>query len=131
MAIPASFLLGACAKVGLDALIDEATGYQYDRTVDALRVKLKAYLAEEMRDWESTFPEELWIEFARLTNWKGTVTQRPKYWGTLVTKLVYSYWDADVCKWLKENKPHPQKGRNWHQWLTEQSWARDWSITRQ
>lgn len=38
----ASFLLAACAKVGLDALIDEATGYQYDRAVDALRVKLKA-----------------------------------------------------------------------------------------
>jgi len=120
MAIRASFLLAACAKVGLDALIDEATGYQYDRAADALRVKLKAYLADEMRTWESTFPEELWLEFGRLTNWKGTVTQRPKYWGILVTELVYSYLDADVCKWLKENKPHPQKGRNWHQWLTEQ-----------
>jgi hypothetical protein len=73
-----------------------------------------------MRDWETTFPEDLWVEFARLTNWKGTVTQRPKYWGILVTALVYSYLDADVCKWLKDNKPHPQKGRNWHQWLTEQ-----------
>ncbi|HEV2462703.1 MAG TPA: P63C domain-containing protein [Acidobacteriaceae bacterium] len=120
MAIRASFLLGACAKVGLDALIDEATGYQYDRAADALRVKLKAYLADEMRDWESTFPQELWLEFGRLTNWKGTVTQRPKYWGILVTELVYSYLDADVCRWLKENKPHPQKGRNWHQWLSEQ-----------
>jgi P63C domain len=120
MAIRASFLLGACAKVGLDALIDEATGYQYDRAADALRVKLKAYLADEMRDWEPTFPQELWLEFGRLTNWKGTVTQRPKYWGILVTELVYSYLDADVCKWLKENKPHPVKGQNWHQWLSEQ-----------
>jgi hypothetical protein len=99
------------AKVGLVALIDEATGYQYDRT-DALRVKLKAYLAEEMRDWEKTFPDELWQEFGRLTNWKGSVTQRPKYWGHLVTELVYTYLDADVCKWLKENKPQPQHGRN-------------------
>jgi len=73
-----------------------------------------------MRDWEKTFPDELWKEFGRLTNWKGSVTQRPKYWGHLVTELVYSYLDADVCKWLKDNKPQPQHGRNWHQWLNDQ-----------
>jgi hypothetical protein len=72
-------LLAACANVGLVALIDEATGYQYDRTEDALRVKLKAYLADEMRKWEPTFPEELWKEFQRLTKWKGGITKRPKY----------------------------------------------------
>jgi hypothetical protein len=120
IAVKASMFLAACAKVGLVALIDEVTGYQYERAADALRVKLKAYLAEEMRDWEKTFPDELWQEFGRLTNRKGSVTQRPKYWGYLVTELVYTYLDADVCKWLKENKPQPQKGRNWHQWLSDQ-----------
>jgi len=120
IAIKASVFLASCSKVGLIALIDEATGYQYDRAADALRVKLKAYLAEEMRDWEKTFPDDLWQEFGRLTNWKGSVTQRPKYWGHLVTELVYTYLDPDVCKWLKENKPQPQHGRNWHQWMTEQ-----------
>ena len=120
IAIKASMFLASCAKVGLIALIDEATGYQYDRAADALRVKLKAFLAEEMRDWEKTFPDDLWVEFGRLTNWKGTVTYRPKYWGHLVTELVYTYLDADVCRWLKENKPQPQKGRNWHQWLSDQ-----------
>ncbi len=106
MAMKASALLGACAKVGLDALIDEATGAQYDRAADALRVKLKAYLEDEMRKWEKTFPDELWVEFARLTNWKGTVTQRPKYWGRLVM--------------LKENAPTPRHGQNYHQWLSGQ-----------
>ncbi len=120
IAVKASMFLAGCAKVGLIALIDEATGYQYDRAVDALQVKLRAFLAEEMRDWEKTFPDELWQEFGRLTNWKGSVTQRPKYWGHLVTELVYSYLDADVCKWLKDNKPQPQHGRNWHQWLNAQ-----------
>jgi hypothetical protein len=37
MAIKASMFLSACAKVGLEALIDEATGYQYERAEDALR----------------------------------------------------------------------------------------------
>lgn len=117
MAVKAGMFVTACAKVGLDALIDEATGYQYDRAEDALQVKLRAYLADELRKWEKTFPDELWVEFARLTNWSGTVTQRPKYWGKLVTELVYEYLDPDVAKWLKENEPQPRMGRNWHSWL--------------
>jgi hypothetical protein len=120
MAIRASVLLGACAKTGLDALIDEATGAQYDRAADALRVKLYAYLEDEMRKWEKTFPDELWVEFARLTNWKGTVTSRPKYWGKLVMELVYQNLDKDVAKWLKENAPAPRHGQNYHQWLSGQ-----------
>ena len=120
MAIKAGMFVTACAKVGLDALIDEATGYQFDRARDALEVKLRAYLEEEMRPWEKTFPDELWKEFGRLTNWKGSVTQRPKYWGYLVTELVYGYLDSDVTKWLKENVPQPKHGRNWHQWLSGQ-----------
>jgi len=120
MAIKASMFLSACAKVGLDALIDEATGYQFYRANDALQVKLHAYLEQEMRAWEKTFPDELWVEFGRLTGWKGSVTQRPKYWGKLVMELVYEYLDKDVAEWLRENAPKPQKGQNYHQWLSSQ-----------
>ena len=72
----------ACAKVGLIALVDEATGYQYDREEDALQMKLKLYLSEEIRKWEPTFPDELWKEFGRLTKWDGPVHSRPKYGGS-------------------------------------------------
>lgn len=120
MAVKAGMFVAACAKVGLDALVDEATGYQYDRAADALQVKLRAYLEDEMRKWEKTFPDELWLEFGRLTNWKGAVTKRPKYWGKLVMELVYEYLDPDVAKWLKENAPKPIHGQNYHLWLTSQ-----------
>ncbi len=120
MAIKASMFLVACAKVGLDALVDEATGYQAFRDSDALQVKLRAYLEKEMRKWERTFPDELWIEFGRLTDWKGSVTHRPKYWGHLVIQLIYEYLDPDVAAWLKANAPAPRKGQNYHQWLTAQ-----------
>ena len=39
MALKASMFFAACAKVGLEALIDEATGYQIDRAQDALQVR--------------------------------------------------------------------------------------------
>ncbi len=116
----AVMFLAAVAKVGLIALIDEVTGYQYERAEDALQLKLKLYLTDEMRKWEKTFPDELWREFGRLTNWKGPVHQRPKYWGHLVMELVYSYLDPDVAEWLKKNAPKPIHGHNYFQWLNEQ-----------
>lgn len=116
----ASMVLAASAKVGLIALIDEATGYQYERAQDALRLKLRLYLEEEMRQWEKTFPDELWEQFARLTNWSGAVTHRPKYWGKLVMELVYGYLDADVADWLRKNAPTPRRGQAYHQWLSSQ-----------
>jgi P63C domain len=81
------------------------------RAGDAIRVKLRLYLEEEMRPWEKTFPDELWIQFGRLTRRQGSIHSRPKYWGHLVNELVYEYLDADVYEWLKENAPTPRKGK--------------------
>jgi hypothetical protein len=119
-AIRAGMFLAACAKVGLIALIDEATGYQYERAETALQFKLKLYVQEEMRKWERTFPDELWVEFQRLTRWSGPLHERPKYWGKLVMELIYEYLDPDVADWLRRNAPRPQHGQNYHQWLSGQ-----------
>lgn len=120
IAIRASILLAAFAKTGIEAAIDEATGYQYERASDALQTKLKLFLEEEMRPWEKTFPDELWIQFGRLTRWRGPIHERPKYWGKLVMELVYEYLDPDVADWLKNHAPEPRHGRNYHQWLSGQ-----------
>ena len=116
-AIRCSILLSACADIGLEALIDEATGYQYDRREDELQIKLRLYIAEELRDWEKTFPDELWEEFGRLTNWSTPLSSRPKWWGKLVIELIYDTLDPDVAKYLRENKP--PTGIHWHRQLTE------------
>jgi len=120
IAVRASAALAAFAKTGIEAAIDEVTGYQYERAEDALRVKLRLFLEEEMRAWEKTFPDELWIQFGRLTRWRGPIHERPKYWGKLVMELVYGYLDPDVCDWLKQNAPKPRHGQNYHQWLSSQ-----------
>lgn len=117
MAMKASAFLSACAKVGLEALIDEATGYQYVRAEDALQVKLRAFIAEELRAWEKTFPDELWAEFGRLTGWKGTLHSRPKWWGRLVIEMIYDTLDPEIADYLKRNRPPP--GVHWHRQLTE------------
>ena len=116
-AIKCSILLSACADIGLEALIDEATGYQYERKEDELQIKLRLYIAEELRAWEKTFPDELWEEFGRLTNWRTPLKNRPKWWGKLVIELIYDTLDTDVAKYLRENRP-PQ-GTHWHRQLTD------------
>jgi hypothetical protein len=120
IALTANTFIRACSKVGIIALVDEATGYQYSREEDALQFQLKIFLSESLRKWENTFPDELWREFARLTRWPGTLHNRPTYWGKLVMELVYGYLDQDVCDWLRKNAPQPLKGQNYHQWLSGQ-----------
>ncbi|WP_313233983.1 P63C domain-containing protein [Delftia acidovorans] len=117
IAIKCAVLTAGLTRTGLDALIDEATGYQYERAADALQMKLKAFIAEELRAWEKTFPDALWEEFGRLTQWKGSLQLRPKWWGKLVIELIYDTLDPDVAEYLRKNKP--PAGVHWHRQLTE------------
>jgi hypothetical protein len=121
----ANAIIRGSSKIGIIALVDEATGYQYVRKEDALQFKLKLFLAEEMRGWEKTFPDQLWIEWARLTDWHGEPTKnRPRYWGYLVMDMIYRKLDPDVAEYIKKNKPKPKKGQNYHQWFNEDYGAR-------
>lgn len=54
----AQILLNAFAKVGVTALVDEATGFQQVRSPDALRLLVQQYIEEEKREWEKQFPAQ-------------------------------------------------------------------------
>nr|WP_286674417.1 P63C domain-containing protein [Clostridium sp. VAP52] len=110
------------AKIGIVALIDEATGYQNVRHSKELQLKMKYFLVEDdnAREWEKIFPDDLWFEFGRLTNWKGSLKKRPKYWGKLVKELIYNLLDKDIAEYLYKNKPPRYNGHiKYHQWLNE------------
>ncbi|HLG94276.1 MAG TPA: P63C domain-containing protein [candidate division Zixibacteria bacterium] len=113
-------ILAACAREGLIALIDETTGYQYDRIQEALRQKLSFYIKDGLEKWEPTFPDQLWETFRRLTKWEGPLNSHPPYWGKLVMELVYEYLENDVVDWLRHNEPLPKDGKNQRQWLQNQ-----------
>lgn len=119
IAIRCAILSTSFLRVGIIAQIDEATGYQYARAEDALQIKLRAFIADELRDWEKTFPDELWEQFGRLTKWQGSLHSRPKWWGKLVMELIYDALDPDIADYLRRNKPKPYHGQNYHQWLTQ------------
>lgn len=97
LAAEAGALLNAFAKVGVVALIDEATGYQQIRDPNALRILVQQYIEREKREWEKQFPDSYYDELNRLYGSKkltmtasGAVIQnRPMHFAKFTRKFVY------------------------------------------
>jgi P63C domain len=102
LARQAEIIVRSCAKVGIIALIDEATGYQKIREKNALQVKLQAFIADELQDWALMFPEEFWLELARLEGVHYSARSRPLRWGKYIMLFVYDAIDGDVGKELRK-----------------------------
>lgn len=117
IAAQAETLLRASAKIGIIALVDEATGYQRVRAATALRVKLQAFIADDIQEWARMFPEDFWLELARLEGIRYTPRSRPLRWGRYVMMFVYDAVDADVGRELRKKNPDPHFLKNHHQWL--------------
>jgi P63C domain len=109
----AEILIRAFARVGIIALVDEATGYQYDREREELQKILKAYISPELLKWERKFPDVFYKELFRLNEWDFTVSgikKRPGVIGTWTNKLIYEQLPKNVLKTLKEKTPKSEKG---------------------
>jgi len=119
LAEQAEIIMRACAKVGVIALIDEATGFQKVRAENALKLKLQAFISEDLQEWVRMFPEDFFVQLARLENVHYSPRNRPIRWGKYVMAFVYAAVDKDVAKALKERIPNPHKGQNLHQLLKE------------
>jgi P63C domain len=119
IAAMSEIIVRACAKVGIIALVDEATGYQRLREKQALQIKLQAFIAEDMQEWAKVFPDEFWLELARLEGIRYSPRSRPLRWGKYVMAFVYDAIDGDVGRELRKKNPNPTKGKNHHQWLRE------------
>ncbi len=102
-------------KVGIVAYIDELTHFQKERDKEALDIKVKAYIQEEARKWEKTFPDMFYQELARLCgfeNWK----KKPSFYGHITNK-IYKMVDPEVAKRIRELADNLDKCC--HQFLTK------------
>jgi hypothetical protein len=115
----AEIIVRATAKLGIVALIDEATGYQAVRSKQALQLKLQAFIAEDMAEWAQMFPPDFWIQLARLEGVKYSAKNRPIRWGKYIMAFVYDAVDPDVGKELRKINPDPHFRKNHHQWLKQ------------
>lgn len=117
-------LIRAFAKVGIIALVDEATGYQYDREKDELQKILKAYISEELLPWQKRFPDIFYKELFRLNDWDFTIKgikKRPGVIGKWTNILIYDQLPKGIIDELKSKTPKNQSGNyiaKFHQSLT-------------
>ena len=106
-------LIRGFARVGITALVDEATGYQYERERDALQSILKAYINEELLKWQKLFPDVFYYEIFRLNKWDYTVKgiqKRPSVIGKWTNELIYKQLPKGVLEELKSKTPKSAEG---------------------
>lgn len=126
LARASEILLISLSKIGMIALVDEATGYQYDRERFELQKILKAYISEEILKWQLTFTDEFYKEIFRL--WgvpfiPKTIKRKPLFIGSLTNKYIYEQLPDGILEVLKGNTPKTEGGNykhRFHQSLTQE-----------
>jgi hypothetical protein len=117
----AMILVRALASTGIIALVDEATGYQYDRPRRDLEEHLKRFLAEELVRYVRSFPNDYFKHLCRLRGVELRPDMRlPQYFGHLTNDLVYRRIAPGLLKALKERRADRGRPSNKLHWWTSE-----------
>ena len=115
-------LIRGIARVGIIALVDEATGYEEIRAQRALATILEEFIAKELQPWTKTFPFEFYEQIFRLKQWPVPEgTKRPSVIGRYTNDLVYERLAPGVLEELRRKNPVRSGGgrkSKHHQWFT-------------
>ena len=115
-------LIRSIAKVGIIALVDEATGYQRIREERALATILEKFIARELQPWTKTFPYEFYELLYKLRGWSGPDGHKRTHQVAHDTNdLVYERLAHGVLDELRKKNPTVTPGRRrnrHHQWFT-------------
>lgn len=113
------------ARVGINALVDEVTGFQEVRRRDALHRILEAYIAPELMKWQKRFPDSFYEEMFRLHGWPydPESVARPGVVGKFTTTYIYEQLPDGVLDELRRLNPRGTNGSRrarLHQFLNDQ-----------
>ena len=116
-------LVRGFARVGIIALVDEATGYQRDRAKDDLAKILEAWVAKELQPYMRTFPADYYEEMFRLRGLPYPPTNpkfRPQYFGVLTNDIVYERLAPGLLEEMKRQAQKDEKKAHLHRRLTQE-----------
>lgn len=120
----ANIIIRAVSKVGIIALVDEATGYNKDknRAKDELQQFLDKFINKEMSKWIRAFDDSFFEMLYKLHNWDWSKTNKhPGVVGYWINDIVYERLGPMVLTELKQVNPKNEKGNRkgkHHQFLT-------------
>lgn len=126
LARASEILLVGLSKIGITALVDEATGYQYDRERFELQKILTTYISEEILKWQLTFTDDFYKQVFRLWGLPFIpkyVKNKPSFIGNLTIKYIYDQLPVGVLDKIREKTGKTKAGNwkyQWHRNLTEE-----------
>jgi hypothetical protein len=105
-------LMRAFAKVGITALIDEATGYQKLRPADGLRTVFDLILKKELASWFKRFPDEFYENIYKLKGWEwqGMAKNRYQVVAHYTNDLLYERIMPGLPEEFNRRNPKNTKG---------------------
>jgi hypothetical protein len=119
-------LVRGFARVGIVALVDEATGFQKVREEHALAEILEKFISKELRKWVRRFPFEFYQGIFKLKKWDTSDLRanspKPLEVGKITDDLIYKRLAPGVRVELKRLTPRSEKGylaHKLHQRLTD------------
>lgn len=122
----ANIIIRSVAKVGIIALVDEATGYNKakERAENALQKFLNTFMSEEAAKWVKAFGDTFFEDLYKMHNWSWDKTsKRPGVVGTWINDIVYERIAPLVLAELKKRNPKNENGNRsykHHQFLTRE-----------
>lgn len=119
----AELLVRGFARIGIIALIDEATGFQRDRAKDELAKILEAFVAKELQPYIKTFPADFYEQLFRLRKLPYPPENpkfRPQYFGLLTNDIVYERIAPGLLEELKRQSKKDEKKAHLHRRLTQE-----------
>jgi hypothetical protein len=128
MALRAEIILRSAAKVGIVALIDEATGYIKDKAKEEYRQLFQEFIRNECRAWEREFPDQLFdMIYAIHKLPRKHQNKHPQFFGHFFRKYIYkplAHSNGVILEMIDEKNPvvYTSGGRRYkiHTFLTEQ-----------
>lgn len=103
-------LTRAFARVGITALIDEATGYIKDKKKAEYIELFKQFVADAAKEWQKEFPDPFFDMVYKIYGKSrlATKNQHPQYFGYFIKKYVYQPLagsDGVILEMLEEKNP--------------------------
>lgn len=125
--LQAEIIVRSCAKLGIVALIDEATGYIKDKRKEEYRDLFREFIRNECKEWEKEFPDQLFdVMYKLYQKPKSDTGKHPQFFGHFIRKYIYApiaNGNGAILDMLDEKNPvvYRNGGRRYkmHQFLTD------------